>query len=704
MKSLCRILPFLLLSVILSGTGVAAVLTGQVVDRETDTPLANANIEILNRGLGAAADGSGSFRIDEIPDGQIRLRVTRVGYKPVVRTITIDGKKTVLFQLEQSVFRTDRIVVTATRSNRLLENVPIQTELVTAQEIERRGAETLADALDDRPGVMIEANSSGGKVLRLNGFDSRHVLILKDGLPIAGRLNNRLEADLLDADQIQQVEILKGPASSLYGSEAMGGVINIITQGYSNVFQVDATARTGSDDLYSGSLSLRGQVKDVGYIFNADHRTGGVDKNESTIDVTDRQASRFSGRLQLPDSPLGQFSVGTTLKTDELDTESASMMGGLDLNTTEVRRIRSHVDWNRGFGAVQARVRGYVSDYRRMYSNTPERWPHATSIDTTRERMSGFRSDVSLPVRPGLHLDFGYDYSHDVYRSDRVRGYEMSRDEHGFFLQSEIQPWQRLTVLLGGRYDTFSTIDNYFSPRVSALYTLASDLKLRGSWGGGFRAPSFLDMYIDYQNPYITVIGNPDLDPESSTGYSMGMDWTYGDRVQTTLNVSRSKVENLITDVVIGRQMLSYDNVEEATFTSMEWQSRVYITRNLNFLLGYNYTDIDHSDSELVSSVTPHAATIRTNWAIWDHKLNLSVRQQLFSARDVNVFDTQLGDYRLDRKKGYGLLDITLTAKLHRLLTARVGLTNALDFVDKEFGPWIGRRFFLGLNSRFPSI
>jgi outer membrane receptor for ferrienterochelin and colicins len=318
--------------------------------------------------------------------------------------------------------------------------------------------------------------------------------------------------------------------------------------------------------------------------------------------------------------------------------------------------------------------------------------------------MSGFRSDVSIPVRDSIQFDFGYDYSHDVYRSDRVQDDEMSRDEHGFFIQSEIQPWQRLTVLLGGRYDMFSTIDNHFSPRISVLYSLTTDLKLRGSWGGGFRAPSFLDMYIDYQNPYITVVGNPDLEPEASTGSSLGMDWTYGDRLQTTLNVSQSKVDNLITDVVIGRQLLSYDNVEEATFTSLEWQNRIYVTRNLNVLLGYNYTDIDHSDSELASSVTPHAGTIRATWSFWNRTLNLSVRQQLYSARDVNVFDTQLGDYRLDKKKGYGLLDITLTAKVHRLLTARAGLTNALDFVDEEFGPWIGRRFFVSLNSRFPSF
>ena len=131
--------------------------------------------------------------------------------------------------LKRNFIKMDELVVTATRTNKLHRNVPIATELILKSEIERSGARTIAELLSQRSGVSLQTSVEGGSVLNLLGLDSRYILILKDGQPITGRFNNRVDLNHISLTGIEKIEISKGPGSAIYGTEAMGGVINIIT-------------------------------------------------------------------------------------------------------------------------------------------------------------------------------------------------------------------------------------------------------------------------------------------------------------------------------------------------------------------------------------------------------------------------------------------------------------------------------------------
>ena len=128
----------------------------------------------------------------------------------------------------------NELVVTATRTKKLHDNVPIATEIITKNDIENSGSRNIADLLSQRSGVSLQTSVEGGTVLNILGMDSRYILILMDGQPITGRFNNRVALDQILTSRVIKVEIVKGPNSSLYGSEAMAGVINIITDDEKN--------------------------------------------------------------------------------------------------------------------------------------------------------------------------------------------------------------------------------------------------------------------------------------------------------------------------------------------------------------------------------------------------------------------------------------------------------------------------------------
>ncbi len=684
------------------GTAVAAQqgnssITGTIVDLASKKALGKANVVVVGTSYGTVSDEQGQFTIDGLPAGRYTIKVSLLGYEPIVQVVDLAAgqSSTLRFQLKESYFKMDQVVVTATRSEKLLENVPIVTEVVSNADIEDRGAENLAQALQDRPGVTIMEESSGGKTLRMNGIDGKYVLVLVDGVPLAGKFNNRTELNLLDADKVEHIEIVKGPSSALYGSEAMGGVVNIITKGFSDDLAINATTRAGSFDLYSGNVNVSGTSKGIGYQASIDHSQGGIDKSESTIDVTGMRTSSGSGKLRFKNAVLGQIQAGGDYKEDILDSESKNRQGQLLENQSKIKRYNTNLTWGKMYAdKLSFKAIGYYSNYFRTYSS-------AGTIDSTIDNIVGVRSDILYAMKKNVHLAMGFDYSHDRYEADRVEDDKVLRNQVGVFAQAEIKPVDRFTFILGGRYDKITRIDGYFSPRLSGMVELTSDLKLRAAVGRGFRAASFTDMYADFIIPIpfspIRVIGNKDLKPETSTGFDFGLEYFWNSRILLNATLYQNKFKDMIIDYSVEPRVLSYRNIEHATFTGIEWQSRVYLLNNLTTSLTYNYTHVDQNDENVeVTRISPHTATFWVQYGMFGNRVKLSFRDQFFSDREVKVFDPTSGRYleSFKTKKAFNLIDASLLLKINQLISLRLGGTNLTDHTDINYGPWIGRRLF----------
>lgn len=685
----------------------SGVIKGRVLDAHTGEPLAQANVVLVGTQRGAATDENGYFRIEQVPEGKYQLKAAYIGYEVITEPVTLTAGEeiSVDFNLREDFFQTQKIVVTATRSEKLMEDVPVITELISQEEIVEKGANDLSEILEDRPGISIESGTTGGKFLYMNGVDSRRILILVNNVPLAGKLNNRTQLNLIDSDNIEQIEIVKGPGSALYGNDAMGGVINVITRGFTKGLKIEANGRAGSDDLYSGNLYLSGKTGPLGYTVNVDHFQEGFDQGAAEIEIDKTETSSVNGRLKFLNHHLGELELGSEYRRDTQTSES-SFMGAMNDNEVQVDHTDVNLCWRKDFDRLlQVHLTSYFSDNFRTYQSARQNSRQPASIDTTTDKIWGVKSDVTLTLIPQIKLDYGFDYSNNDYQNERLPAVQ-TRHQTGAFTQIETHFIKNLTVTLGGRYDKITDLAGRFSPRFSAMYSLDSGLKFRGSWGGGFRAPSFIELYSDFPIPIpgmpMRVVGNPDLKPEHSLGGNLGVEYLWNSFILMNATIFQNDFKDMIVDYEPRPLTFSYLNVENATFRGLELQTRFYFHPNLTTTLSYNFTDIAQKEEDVAfSKISPHTTAIRINYGHFKNRLKFSLRHQFFSQRDILVVSGHSGSYSKEKKDGYNLLDFTISAQLHPLFAIRVGATNLTNYTDENYGPYIGRRFFVGLNTTF---
>ncbi len=687
----------------------SAVLKGVVRDAVSKRPLPGVNLYIPALGVGTVTGGDGTYQLAAVPAGEWKVTARLVGHDPVVRDQKVEAGETVQadFVLYESFFQMGQMVVTATRSEKLMQDVPVVTEVVSHVELRERGAEDLAQALEDRPGIVVEPNASGGKVLMMNGVDSKHLLILKDGVPIAGKLNSRLEMNLFDIDNVDRIEIVKGPGSALYGSEAMGGVINILSLGFSEKLQSRASLRGGSHDLVSGNFMLSGTLGRLGMAAGMDHQQGGIDKNEVNINISKMKNYGGYAKARYDNRLLGALQAGFDYKEDVQNSDDLDRRGQSVDHETTVRRTGLNLNWDKTITPQMAfKAIGYLSDYQRTYSSLNRAAGASASVDTSEETLTGFRSDLFYQHSEKMLFNLGYDYLQDDFFSVRIKNRQTTRHQQGVFAQMELKPWQPLTLVVGGRYDQITDLEGRFNPRVSALWSVTPVWKFRAAWGVGFRAPNFIDMYTDYRNPYVIVLGNPDLKPESSQGYNFGAEYFWNERVLLNATLYRNQFTDMIVDYtkIPGSRTtpstMSYTNVAEAVFTGIELQSLIQVTSWLSATLNYNYTHVtSEGQSGLLDTVYPHTASLRLVYSALNNRLRITLRDKFYSARDIKPFDNiEAQDYTTVHLSAIDLMDVTAQYQIVSSLGIRAGVTNLRDFTNQDYGPWIGRRYTAGLE------
>lgn len=687
--------------VIADGTGT---LIGIVKSSHSGEPLPYASVVLVGTGRGTPAGREGRFVIRDVPAGAYRVEASYVGFETLGREVTVQsGRETfVEFSLREDLFRTSEIVVTATRTRRLLENVPVTTEVVRRLEIDEKGAESLSDILEYRPGITTATGSSGEQFVYINGVDSKRILLLVDNIPQSGKLYDRIPLNRVDSDLIDHVEIVKGPGSAVYGNRAMGGVINVITKGYTREPVLGVKTRTGSNDLYSGSAVFSGSGAGVDYLVSADYLREGDYRTTGEIEIDELHSGGVEAKLRNESDIVGVFELKGGWRADGLESESL-FMGGVSDNESSVENWRTSLVWDRDIGArAGAMVAAYYAKNERRYEYRIKDSPMPASADTTTDALVGVKSDFHVQALDRLRIDYGVDYSRNEYENRRL-GEEQTRRQTGVFLQFEGEPVRDLVVVAGGRYDWITDVDPYFSPRASAMYTIGERLKLRGMWGRGFRAPSFIELYSDFQMPIpgmpIFVIGNPDLTPETSEGLSVGVEYLFGARLLLNANLFRNEFEDMIVDYQADPMTFSYLNVESAVFRGVETQARLYPTNDLTATVSYNYTDIDKEGDVAISTISPHTAMLSVSYSLFESRLRFTLRDQYQGERDVLVVSGHSGELTSVSKEAYNLLDLTVSWSINPFLDLRLGARNVGDYTDDEFGPYIGRTFFLGLET-----
>jgi len=209
-------------------------IVGKVRCINTYEALIGVNVYLEGTNYGSATDNNGEYRIHQVPPGSYRLVATYMGYKKYTKDITIVADEVLNVDIDMTIspFLTDEIVVTATRTPKTIKNVPVRTEIITTQEIQKQEAKTIYEALAAQPGVRVEQQCSNCNfsMLRMEGLEGGYSQVLIDGQSSFTGLAGVYGLQQLQTGNVQQIEIVKGAGSALYGSDAIGGVVNVITK------------------------------------------------------------------------------------------------------------------------------------------------------------------------------------------------------------------------------------------------------------------------------------------------------------------------------------------------------------------------------------------------------------------------------------------------------------------------------------------
>ena len=426
-------------------------------------------------------------------------------------------------ETEQQVESPDySITVTADRLEQSRADSTDDVNIITADEIEQQQAVTVLEALRNVSGLAVVQSGSPGKTTSvfLRGASSAQTMVLLDGIEVNNPFFGGVDFSNFLTTGIERIEILKGPQSPLYGSEAMAGVINIITGTGTEKTSGSAFFEAGGMETFRGGAQIGGKSGKFKYHASiTDYDTQGQFENDefndlqlnSRLDVALNERSAILVNASYIDSHIGIPFNGSVASPDR---NSDNKLGTVGLGYN----YRTNAFVNLLVRGSYVRREFHFEDPLDAFSPISD--DSSNTYKITVQNDSVFKSNV---------LTVGYEQeSQDVKASDAFSEIvDDSVDSRSFFAQDK---WSAGSFILtgGGRLDHHSSFGNHFSPRVSAAYLLNSEWKIRGGAGGAFRAPSIGELVYPFY-------GNPDLKPETSRTYEAGVDWTrYGGSLSVT--------------------------------------------------------------------------------------------------------------------------------------------------------------------------
>jgi len=537
---------------------------------------------------------------------------------------------------EGKVLDLGEVIVTATKTERTVGEVPAVVEVITKDEIEARGVKTVQDALKLIPGLKVteHVGTWGDKGhVQIMGLDAKHTLVLMNGQRVLGGHKAAIDLQSYPVEMVERIEVVKGPFSSLYGSDAIGGVVNIITKSPPVKPTVSASTGFGSKNTQVHSTTAGFSYKGFGTFLNYMYR-----KSDGVDDYYDRYYEHmFHGNFQY-EFPLNvKLSLKPYYSEHKMHYEDR-LQKRLGLNAAgewlpdEVSKLS---------------VRGSWFNYKHY---TKDR-----SSDWVSDNYEGEVTYSRLVRLFGEHtFTGGYNYLVQEVDDDG-KGYKADAYTHSFFIQDEWNIIRSLIVVPGLRVDDHKEWGTEVNPKGSFSLKVVKGLRLLGSVGTAFRGPTLAKLYAEgwRMGPY-TMHANPDLEPEESLGYQAGVEYSYGDTFLGRAVYFRNEVEDLISHRIVKPRPrppwhLYWVNIERAFTQGVELSVTFCPLKNLTAFLGYTYLDTENKTLDKEIPLRPkHRADFRLQYYIAPFAFKTTLEVEYIGRRYEDEQNARkLGDYAI---------------------------------------------------------
>lgn len=523
----------------------------------------------------------------------------------------------------------DEIVVTATRSERKLGNVAVPTLIISQKRIQQSGSLRLKDILQEQTGLFITSGFGAG--IQMQGLNPDYTLIMIDGEPLVGRTSGVLDLNRITVGNIKKVEIVKGPSSGLYGSEALAGVINIITD-KSYTDKLDIGLRYGTYKTLDVNINGSTRVGKLGVnAFINNYHTNGYSIRPSSVDRAILPIRRLTNQVQFnyPITERTVASLSVRYNHEYIKNEFAVANNG-QIIYSKGKEINK--DWNinptvtHQFNSnVKTALRAYGTMFEGLQQLSVSNGDAYNDIQKHQFYRIENQTDYKITGRLALVAGGGIikEYLNST-RYDNEKNRKENRIAYGF-IQTEWNPFKPLNIITGLRYDANKLYASALSPKIAAQFSFSEKLRFNASYGKGFKAPDFRQLYLNFTNTaaggysvYGTIdayrliseldrlgqieqleddyYGLKGLKPELSNGLNAGFKWLPFSTLSLSFNFFRNDISNLIDTRLVAlrkvgagqtTQIFSYLNVKNAYTQGFETEVNYRINKCLSLLIGY---------------------------------------------------------------------------------------------------------------------
>lgn len=682
-------------------------------DTKSVQPLPYVSVMVLGTKLGTVTNQDGKFQIQGLSPGRYKLRVSQIGYssKEIGIDLTHQNLQNVSIYLQRNYLELNQIVVTATRTERIYQETPVPTMVLSNREIQESGASNVANLISDRLGIDLRFGRSGGLSAEVQGTDPKYTLVLIDGEPIVGHFDNRVELSALSTSRIERIEIVKGPGSAMYGSQAMSGVINIITKEATQPLELASEVKIGSNDLRSGTVQFSARTHSWKVFFNGSMYLQGQapQRDYITLSKVNSYENALKVSRMINNSDDSKLDVNTSFSSHKETSKDVAIRYVTTIQRFDIRPLLK-VRY-RPWAIYQLKTR--IADYQRDYDVYVRKsgYHDLDQSNLTNERVYGGELNYWRQFTDAYEASFGISYQYSQFQANRVSwGKQITSKQWSLFSQSERRLHELWLFSFGARYDWNSNFGNAFAPKLAIMYRPSDQWKFRGSIGKGYRSPSWTELYLTFPHPAVgyTAFGNPNLKQETSIGYHLGFEYLYRNRLLWTVNGFLNEFHNKIEDYAVSPNLLSYKNVGNSYSGGYEVTLKWYLSKNYTFSSGYQWLKVYDRDAQIELPHNRHTANFKIDAKFKNDGVSLSLRSR-FWQRFERRYDLFLGNYtnELNRFTPKPMLDATLTVRGkiiqsqhpffdHFILMG--GGTNLLNYTNNIYGPFTGRKWFVSLG------
>ncbi|MEE2858526.1 MAG: TonB-dependent receptor [Candidatus Neomarinimicrobiota bacterium] len=686
-------------------------INGTVVDSKTLLGIPDVNLYLPDLKSGVSTKKDGSFRLKINDENEIQLFISHIAY--ISKNMSINNQMNkITIKLDENFFISEDIVVTGTKSNKIYKNSPIATEVISKRDLENSAALNIKDLLLTQSGISESPSVYGGYDATIQGMDSKNILFLIDGQPITGKFYNRVSLDQISINNIEKIEITKGPSSSLYGSSSMGGTINILTKSIINknkiFWEINNTSPITENNKYTiGSnnyvLGINRKIGDVNIMSTINNEKIFSKKiiKESDIDETNKQTIHANSTWKINENNKLKFNVNHYLQNEI----GQSLLINTSTKINRTNYIINHKKLNKNGWNYNQSIN--YQNYKRTYV---EKWIHNNEIETndlSKENSHEYKFSINKKNH-GNEINVGLELSKIQYQNNRVNENEYNLNAQSIFTQYDMEILNDYNIILGLRLDKYSTYNIVYSPRIAVMKTL-DRWKFRTSIGKGFRAPSFMEKFLNYNHATFgyKVQGNENLLPEKSFGGTLGAEYLHPNTYQISVLFHYVKFIDHIMENNLGKIndsdliTYSYHNINNV-YNGLEIRGKWKVTSTSSASWEINFMNNKDDDGKSIPNSPPLTICNGYDYKSPKFPFGLTINTKWTQSYRPAYHDIINNEWIYDdKRKSFMVIDVFANYLIKESIKINIGFTNITNYTNDTYGPFTKKTLFLKLKHEF---